>query len=125
MSLGELILNYIKEHDMTYETFAEQCGLSKGYISMLTNNRNPRTGKAPTPSVETYRNIANAMGKSLTDLLKITESDTPSYYHVVPTQYSPDEIRLVDAYRKALPVIREAALKMLEDNPAQKGKNRA
>lgn len=125
MSLGELILNYIKDNGLTYETFAEQCGLSKGYISMLTNSRNPKTGKAPTPTIKTYTSIANAMEMSLTDLLRITESDTPSYYHVVPTQYSPDEIRLVDAYRKALPVIREAAMKMLEDNPAQKGKNRA
>lgn len=125
MSLGELILNYIKDHDLTYETFAEQCGLSKGYISMLTNNRNPRTGKAPTPSVETYKNLGNAMGMSLTDLLRITECDTPSFYHVVPPQFTADEMRLVDAYRKALPVIREAALQMLENNPAQKGKNRA
>ena len=68
MKLGEMIKQYIKEHDLTYEKFGNSCGLSKGYISMIVNDRNPKTGKPPIPNVSTYNDIAKAMGMEIDDL---------------------------------------------------------
>lgn len=121
MSLSDLLLKYIRENGLTYESFAQRCNLSKGYVSMLINNRNPKTGKPPIPTIETYLNIAEAMGTTVGELLAITEKDTPTYYHNISASYSPEEMRLIKAYRSALPVIRDAAMKMLEDNPNKKG----
>lgn len=46
MHLGEIIKKYREEHDnMSMDAFALRSGLSKGYISMLESNKNPRTGK--------------------------------------------------------------------------------
>lgn len=117
MTLSDLLLKYIKDNGLTYESFAQKCNLSKGYISMLINNRNPKTGKPPIPTIETYLNIAEALGITVGELLSVTEKDTPTYYHTIPASYTSDEMRLIKAYRSALPVIRDAAMRMLEDNP--------
>lgn len=68
MNLGEYLSNYLKRHNLSYRAFGQKCGLSAGYISMLINNRNPKTDKPPTPAISTYYNIAKAMGISLDKL---------------------------------------------------------
>ena len=68
MNFGEYLSNYLKAHGMSYRTFGQKCGLSAGYISMLINKRNPKTGRSPTPTLNTYYNIAKAMGISLDTL---------------------------------------------------------
>lgn len=83
MTIGQIIERYCSEHGMSYRQFAERTGLTSGYISMLVNNRNPKTGKPPIPTVETYRKIADAMGVSLNDVLQETEKDTPTYFNTV------------------------------------------
>ena len=55
---------------LTYEAFATRCGLSKGYISMLVHNRNPKTGLPPSPRFETYKDIANGMGMTADELFR-------------------------------------------------------
>lgn len=83
MTIGELISIYCDEQAISFRQFAERSGLTSGYISMLVNNRNPKTGKPPVPTVKTYQKIADAMGMTMNDLLSETEKDTPSYYHTV------------------------------------------
>lgn len=83
MTIGELIQNYCASHGITNQQFAEACHVSKAYISMLVNGKNPKTGKPPVPTVKTYQKIADAMGMTMNDLLSETEKDTPSYYHTV------------------------------------------
>ncbi len=68
MILAELIRLYIDENDLTYEDFAQICGISKGYVSMLVHNRNPKTGKPPIPTIKTYKSIAEALGMTLGEL---------------------------------------------------------
>lgn len=68
MKLAEFISNYLKTHAMSYRSFAARSGLTSGYISMLVNDRNPKTGKPPVPSVVTYNNLARAMGMSIDEL---------------------------------------------------------
>ena len=55
------------------EEFANRCDRSKGYISMLENGNNPKSGKAITPSIETVAKIAAAMRISVDDLLHMVD----------------------------------------------------
>lgn len=76
MILGELIKKYIDEHSMSYEEFGKTCGISKGYVSMLINNRNPKTDKPPVPKIKTYMAIAQSMNMTLDELFR-TIDDAP------------------------------------------------
>ncbi len=69
MTLGELLKQYRTQHDITMDDFAKRSGISKGYISMLEKNQNPRTGKPIAPSLETIRQVAHAMGEDLNSVL--------------------------------------------------------
>lgn len=68
-TLGSVIRQYRKEHSLSMDEFAKMSGLSKAYISMLENNRNPRNGKPIEPSLETYISVANATGNTVESLL--------------------------------------------------------
>ena len=70
MLLGEIIANYRKENNLSQRKFAERCkGISNGYISMIENNRNPKTDEPIVPSLGKLKIIAEAMEMSLEDLL--------------------------------------------------------
>lgn len=84
MTVGEVISKYCDTHGISFRQFAEKSGLTSGYVSMLVNNRNPKTGKPPVPKIKTYQQIADAMGITINELLAQTESDTPSFYHTIP-----------------------------------------
>ena len=58
MNIGELIIEYCEAHGITQSQFARQIGKTKGYISMLVNNRNPKTGKPIEPGIKTYSAIS-------------------------------------------------------------------
>ena len=62
LTLGETIRKYVEDHGITYREFARQSGLTSGYISMLINERNPKTGRPPIPSVSTYMKIVKVVG---------------------------------------------------------------
>lgn len=83
MNIGEVISKYCDDHGMSFRQFADKSGLTSGYISMLVNNRNPKTGKPPVPKIKTYQQIADAMGITLNDLLAQTDGNTPSTYHTI------------------------------------------
>ena len=76
MTLSDMLKQFMRTHELTYEEFARRCGLTKGYISMLVNNRNPKTGKPPVPKIETYDSIAKGLGISLDDLFRMMD-DAP------------------------------------------------
>ena len=84
MTVGEVISKYCDTHGISFRQFAEKSGLTSGYVSMLVNNRNPKTGKPPVPKIKTYQQIVDAMGITINELLAQTESDTPSFYHTIP-----------------------------------------
>lgn len=70
MTLGELIREYREQYGMSMEEFARLSGLSKGYISMLEKNKNPRNGKPIVPSITTYDGVATAMHVSVAELME-------------------------------------------------------
>lgn len=80
MTIGEIIKKYCSEHGMSYQQFAQASKVSKGYISMLINGRNPRTGKPMKPTIETYNNIAEAMNMTVDQLFEIMDDAPVSFF---------------------------------------------
>lgn len=73
MVLGDVIKSYCYEHRLSFQSFAERCGVSKAYISMLINGKNPKTGKPIRPTIETYDSIARTMGMTIDQLFETIE----------------------------------------------------
>ncbi len=69
MTLGDIVHNYRTRHGLSMDEFSRRCQLSKGYISMLEKNKNPKSGKPIIPSITTYVNVAAAMGLSVDELM--------------------------------------------------------
>lgn len=61
MNLSEIIRQFRGENSLTMQQFADNCGLSKGYISMLEKGMQPRNKKKIVPSIGTLAKIAQAM----------------------------------------------------------------
>jgi transcriptional regulator with XRE-family HTH domain len=70
MTLGEFIKQYRERNNLSQRKFAIRCGLSNGYISMLEDGKNPKTGKPLVTKIENIMKIASAMGYTLTDLFE-------------------------------------------------------
>ena len=62
MTLGDIIKKYRKENNISMSEFASYCSLSKGYISMLENNINPRNNKPISPTLPSISKVASGMG---------------------------------------------------------------
>ncbi|MFV0527722.1 MAG: helix-turn-helix domain-containing protein [Lachnospiraceae bacterium] len=75
MKLGELINKYRQGHSMSMEAFAERCGLSKGYISMIEKGVNPRSGNVLVPTIETIRKLSVGMQMDFNDVLTLVEGE--------------------------------------------------
>lgn len=75
MLLGDIIYKYRTENNLSLRAFANKCGLSYTYISMLEKNKDYRTGKPIAPTLESVKYIANAMNLSIDELLKIIDDE--------------------------------------------------
>lgn len=69
MTLSEMIVAYRVEHGLSQRSFADVCGVSNGYISMLEKGRNPKTNEPIVPRLSYLQKIASGMGVSLNALL--------------------------------------------------------
>lgn len=73
MSLSEYIKKYRAEHDnMSYRAFAALVGMSPQYVINLENGTN-NDGKPLSPTMKTYKKIAQGTGLSETELLAIVD----------------------------------------------------
>ena len=70
MTVGELIREYRESHGFSQRQFANVCGLSNGYISMLERGENPKTGKPVTPTLPQLKKLADGMGTTIMDMLE-------------------------------------------------------
>lgn len=70
MNLGDLIRTFRDKHDLSQRQFAERCGLSNGYISILEKGINPNTGKPVTPTIPQLGKLANGMKMSIMEMLE-------------------------------------------------------
>lgn len=73
MTIGDILKDYRKKHELSQDKFVEKSGISKGYVSMLENNTNARNGKPIQPTIETLRKLACGMDIELDDLLKLLD----------------------------------------------------
>lgn len=76
MLLGDVVKKYREDRKMTMQEFADASGLSKGYISMLEKNRHPQSKRKLSPSLGTYKKVADAMCISLDDLISMIDEDS-------------------------------------------------
>ena len=70
MNIGDYINQYLQDKNLSQRQFAKQSGLSNGYISMLINKVNPKTGKPLTPSLTALLSLSKGMGISLDKFLQ-------------------------------------------------------
>ncbi len=75
MTLGDLIKEYREQHNISMDEFSKVSNLSKGYISMLENNTNPRSNKPIAPTLPTIKKISMAMNADVDSVLKLLDSD--------------------------------------------------
>ncbi|MBQ7436060.1 MAG: helix-turn-helix transcriptional regulator [Oscillospiraceae bacterium] len=73
MTLSEIISDYRNKHGLSQRKFAEMCGVSNGYISMLEKGSNPKTGKAIVPALDRLQRIAKVMGMTVDELLTLAD----------------------------------------------------
>ena len=75
MFLGEIVKKYRLEHKISMDEFARLSGLSKGYISMLEKNENPRTKKPISPSIDTIKQVSEVTGIDFNEIIDMLDDD--------------------------------------------------
>ena len=75
MLLGDVILKYRKEHNISQRDFAKSCKLSHSYIAMLEKNIDSRTGKPIRPTLDTIKSVSQGIGCSVDDILKLLNDE--------------------------------------------------
>ncbi|MFM1541524.1 helix-turn-helix domain-containing protein [Helcococcus ovis] len=108
ITLGKIINKFRKEKNISMDKFSEMSGLSKGYISMLEKNLNPKTGAAITPSLETYQAVSKAIHIDFDELIKSVDSNSEvnlNSINYIPSKnmnnLSNDEIKLLHYYNSS------------------------
>lgn len=82
MTVGDFVKMYRKKYNLSQRQFAEMCGLSNGYVSMLEANKSPRTGEPIEVSLATLKQIADGIDSTVTDILRTLNPD-PDFPHGV------------------------------------------
>lgn len=121
MTLGEIIKSYRKEHDLSQSDFSRMSGLSRGYVSMLEQNKNPQTGRPITLTIDTMQKSAKAMGIDINHLFAIVDGRINLVERVDPLSIpndsmSDDELtRISSAMAQMNAEGRERAIELVED----------
>jgi transcriptional regulator with XRE-family HTH domain len=105
MFLGEIIKAYREEHNnMSMAEFAAKCGLTKGYISILEKNKDPRSNNPIIPSIITIKKVADAIGLNFNELYNMLDENSEiTLDDPINEIISDDEIELLSNYRKLSP----------------------
>ena len=74
MTLGDILKKYREDNHISMDDFSKKSTLSKGYISMLENNINPRNNKPIAPTLPTIQKIALGMNIDTDSLLKLLDN---------------------------------------------------
>lgn len=84
MTVGDLIVNYRAEHNISQRKFASLCGMSNAYLSMVEHNRNPQTGKPVKIGPKFLTSIANVMLLTPNELIQAVDPGTIDYFPLDP-----------------------------------------
>ena len=98
MLLGDIIYKYRTENNLSLRAFANKCGLSYTYISMLEKNKDYRTGKPIAPTLESVKYIANAMNLSIDELLKIIDDEQEFKMNEEAPKYNEPKFYMMAVY---------------------------
>lgn len=90
MTIGELLIKYRREHNLSQRQFAAKCNnaVTNGYISMIETGNNPTTGTAPILSLDKLKILASGMDITLQQLIDIID-DTPTLVTSLPDNLTP------------------------------------
>lgn len=109
MRIGEIIAAYCKDHGLSYRQFALQCGVTNGYISMIVNGANPKTGRPLNPTIETYGKLAAGMGMTTNELFEVMD-DAPVSLAAPSARPLPPNLKpLGQLHRQRVPLIGKVA----------------
>ena len=86
MTLGDLIKKYRNENNLSMAEFATKSGLSKAYISLLEKNKNPKTGKEITPSIDVIKKVSDAIGMNFDEVFSSIDSTTKIVIPKIPLE---------------------------------------
>lgn len=124
MTLGDILKQYRIDNNISMDEFVKKSSLSKGYISMLENNINPRNNKPIAPTLPTIRKVAIGMNMDIDTLLKKLDScqeislqnDTSISNNRKYEQFelSLDEIEYIEKYRSLDPYGKETVSYILD-----------
>jgi len=114
MKLSEFVKKYRQENDVSQREFAKRAHVTNGYVWMIENETNPKTGKPIIPSLGALIGIASAMGMTVDDLLEAVEDlpvtlKTPRHVE----KLTEEEAALLEAFREASPEMRDAFFKLI------------
>ena len=98
MKLGEWLKEYRMEHGLSMQNFADSCGFSKAYVSMLEKGVNPTTNKPVSPTMQTFEKIAKATGQDVDTLLKILDDE--QLITIKPFKLDEKKTELINGYDK-------------------------
>lgn len=72
-NLGNIITDFMNDHDLSTRDFAKLAGISHTYVSKLQSGVDPRSGKPIEPTLDVFQKLATAMNMTLDSLLKKME----------------------------------------------------
>lgn len=114
MKLSELIKTYRAENNLSQREFAARAHLTNGYLWILENEVNPKTGRPATPSLTSLLGIAKAMNITLDDLLeKVEDFDVSLKVPKIVEHISEEEKALLEAFRAASTETKEIIFKII------------
>ena len=76
MTIGEVVSNYRSSNHLTMQEFADRCGLSKAYISMVEKGKHPQNNRKLVPNLETLGKLAKGMNTDINTLVSVLDLDT-------------------------------------------------
>lgn len=123
MKIGEIVKQYREKHGLSMRQFAKLTGLSHAYIPLIERGTN-HNGEPLIPSITAYKQIADAMGITLHELVKMVDEDervdisAAGNNQVIPElfQITPHEKAVIEAYRNH-PALCSAVDRLLEVAP--------
>ena len=98
MTLGDVIKRYRIDRGLSQRDFAKACELSTPYISQLENNKNPKTGEPPIPSLETFMKVADGMRMDVLVLLDIVDENKPPLIEYYTKEGRKEKTFLIEAF---------------------------
>lgn len=120
MKLGDLIVEYRTINKLSQRQFADKCGLSNGYISMLERGINPKTQKPITPTIPQLKKLADGMVMTISEILERVD-DMPIDLSGPGTNIIPfpemNRVPLIGAIACGAPILAEEHIEDYVDMP--------